>query len=281
VIRIRDVPQSALGQCQSILDVLQRRGVPNYYGPQRFGRRGDTHHLGRAIVHDEPEAFFRAFLGQPQFNENPKVQEARRLYDQGDWSAAQATWPPPFADERHALQTLVQRKNHPQAYRIALGGIPKQMREFYVSAYQSYLFNQVVRARLATLDRLFVGDVATKHDSGGSFIVEDVQAEQPRADRFEISPSGPIFGYRMLQASGEPGRLESQVLADEGLAVEQFKALAGMKLKGERRPLRFPLKDVETGYDDGVVISFSLPAGSYATNVLAEITKAEVASIDE
>jgi tRNA pseudouridine13 synthase len=40
-IRIRGVDRSALPACQAILEVLTRRGVPNRFGPQRFGQRGE------------------------------------------------------------------------------------------------------------------------------------------------------------------------------------------------------------------------------------------------
>ena len=271
-IRVRDVPQSALAPSRAILDVLERRGVPNYFGSQRFGQRGDTHELGRAIVRDDVDGLLRAFLGSPHSNETPAVQEARRLYDAGELAGALNIWPPRFRDERRALETLLKGSGD-DICRRAARSIPKRVRTFFVSAYQAYLFNLVMDARLETLDQLTAGDVATKHDSGGSFLVEDPLVEGPRADRFEISPSGPIYGYRTLLAEGEQGRLERQILADENMTLEEFKTVPGMKLKGARRPLRFPMQEADCWYDDGVVITFTLPSGSYATNVLAEITK--------
>lgn len=271
VIRVRDVPQEALNACHAILDVLTARGVPNYFGVQRFGNRQDTHILGRAIVQNNPDGFMHAYLGKPQPNETPAVREARRLFDSGSLEAALNHWPPQFGDERRALRELITGRE--QAARRALRSVPKRMRTFFVSAYQAHLFNLIMDARLDTLDQVQAGDVATKHDSGASFLVTDPELEQPRADRFEISPSGPIYGYRTLLAEGNQGKLERSVLSDEGMDLDAFKATEGMKLKGARRPLRFPLKEVDAWYDDGVVVTFVLPAGSYATNVMAEITK--------
>jgi len=281
VIRIREVPPEALEPARAILSVLQRRGVPNSFGSQRFGRRGDTHALGRAIVADDGVGFCRLFLGAPLPSETAQIQEARRLYDAGDLPAALAAWPRQFSDERAALEILLRKKERPDRYQQTMHSVSKRLRIFFVSAYQSELFNRVMAARLQTLDRLFAGDVATKHDSGGSFIVTDPAVEQPRADRFEISPSGPLYGYRSLLAEGEPGRLERQILADEGLTLEQFKTLEALRIKGGRRPLRFPLREVESWYDAGVVLKFTLPAGCYATNVLAEITKSASLRVEE
>ena len=275
IIRVRDVPQSALVPCRSILDVLERRGVPNYFGSQRFGQRGDTHELGRSIICDDVDGLLSAFLGSPLSGETPAVREARRLYDAGELAAALNAWPPRFRDERQALGTLL-KGNGANGSRRAVRSIPKRARTFFVSAYQAYLFNLVMDARLETLDQVAAGDVATKHDSGGSFLVEDPLVEGPRADRFEISPSGPIYGYRTLLAEGEQGRLERQILAGEGMTLEEFKTVPGLKLKGARRPLRFPMQEVDCWYDNGVVVTFALPPGSYATNVLAEITKNDI-----
>ena len=63
------------------------------------------------------------------------------------------------------------------------------------------------------------------------------------------------------------------MLAEEELDLEDFR-LRGLKFKGARRPLRFPLSEAEVNEDDqGLVVSFSLPPGCYATIVLREIMK--------
>jgi tRNA(Glu) U13 pseudouridine synthase TruD len=64
--------------------------------------------------------------------------------------------------------------------------------------------------------------------------------------------------------------MEQQVLDEESLTLEDFR---GERLRGARRALRIPLSDVEVGYDEGVVLSFALPPGCYATVVLDEVIK--------
>jgi tRNA pseudouridine13 synthase len=114
--------------------------------------------------------------------------------------------------------------------------------------------------------------VAYIHGKGAAFIVQDATVEQPRADRFEISPSGPLFGPKTLLAEAEPGQRERAILAVKGLAVDDFKA-PGLKVQGARRPYRFNLKQAKTWWDDGLMISFELQPGAYATTVMAEIMK--------
>ena len=100
----------------------------------------------------------------------------------------------------------------------------------------------------------------------------DAAVEQPRVDRFEISPSGPLFGRRTLLAEGSPGEKERAVLAEQNLTPDSFK-VNGLKIRGGRRPYRFKLKDARLWWDEGLMISFELQPGAYATTVMAEIMK--------
>ena len=114
-----------------------------------------------------------------------------------------------------------------------------------------------------------------KHANGACFLVEDAEREQPRADRFEISPTGILFGSRVSWASGEPGRIEEAVIADAGTTKEVLIAAAkACGFRGERRAFRVPLTELKWSLsDDALTLSFSLPPGAYATSVLRELMK--------
>ena len=269
-IRVRGVDRTALARCQAILEVLDRRGVPNRFGSQRFGQRGDSARLGRFVVHRDAESFVQAFLGSPHANESGNVQAARAKYEAGDWEVALRLFPGNMADERRALQSLTHSGgDYGRAYR----SVPKRLKTFLLSAFQSALFNEVVDARLQTLDRVFAGDLAMKHPGRSVFRVEDEAVEQPRAARFEISPTGPIFGYKMMEAMGQQGDLEAQILATEELGLEDFRVGGGIKARGGRRSLRFQLIDPDLWYDEGILLRFELQKGCYATAALAEFMK--------
>ena len=72
------------------------------------------------------------------------------------------------------------------------------------------------------LAKLLAGDVAVKHSNGAPFLVGDPRVEQPRANAFEISPSGPIFGYKMRMPTGDMLTLETSILTEEGVRLESF-----------------------------------------------------------
>jgi tRNA pseudouridine13 synthase len=272
-IRVRDVPEASLPAAQAILDQLAVHGAPNYFGEQRFGLRGDTHLLGRALVCDDAEALISRLAGMPHPSESPRVREARALFEAGDLEGSVRAWPRQMDAERGVVRALAQG----QAPEAAVRRLPSRLRRFYVSAYQSFLFNRVLARRIerGTLGRLLLGDLAYLHGRGAVFGVDDPQVEQPRADRLEISPSGPLYGYKLSMPRGLPGEMEQRVLDEEGLSLEDWR-VRGLKLKGARRALRIPLREVEVRYDEGLLLSFSLPPGCYATVVLREILKADV-----
>jgi tRNA pseudouridine13 synthase len=49
---IRDVAGHAAGSVPAVLEQLVRRGVPNYFGPQRQGKGGDNYQIGAALLID-------------------------------------------------------------------------------------------------------------------------------------------------------------------------------------------------------------------------------------
>lgn len=208
---VRDVAPHAAESAPAILEVLGRRGVPNYFGPQRQGKGGVNYETGAALLTDA----------------------ARR------------------------------------------DRMSRSKRMWYLNAYQSYLFNRMLARRIDRIDRVFVGDWAMKTENGACFLVEDAEKEQPRADRFEISPTGILFGSRVSWAEGEPGEIEDAVVTEAGTTREALVAAAkACGFRGERRPLRVPLAELEWAVDDSVLtLSFALPPGSYATSVLREVMK--------
>ena len=275
-ILLRGVGEAHLDPARGVLEVLHRHGVPNYFGPQRFGARGDTAALGEALVKDNPAEFVAIYLGRSRPDDPPDCKAARDAFDTGYMDRCLQRWPRHYYNERKALAAF-KRKRRPGD---AIRAIEKRMKRLYVSAFQSAIFNEIVVARIDTLDRVLAGDMAQKTDTGGIFHVEDAQAEQPRADAFEISPTGAIVGYRSALASGEPGRIEAEALARHGASIEDFRHVGPLKPKGTRRPLRFRIEDpaLAAGADEHgecLRLTFTAASGCYATAVLREIMKNE------
>jgi tRNA pseudouridine13 synthase len=282
VIRLRGVGAAELDSARALLDVLARRGVPNYFGEQRFGLRGDTWKVGRALLlgqHDEAVAWIAGRAGP---HDRGRIREARERYDRGDYMGAAEAWPGNF---RPCIRLCRAMGKSGGNARRALYALDREFLRFYTSAYQSWLFNRVVALRLERIDEVELGDLAWLHRNGAVFLVKDLAVDAPRAAAFEISASGPLFGSRMSTPTGRPAELEATVLAEEGHAAEAFTRHGPLQWQGGRRPLRFPLGEVasESGTDEHgefLELAFTLPPGCYATSVLRELVSDAQASTD-
>lgn len=160
---------------------------------------------------------------------------------------------------------------------IAGGRAPRDSfeRKLLVSALQSELYNELCAARVreGTLGAVIAGDLCRKEETGGLFVVEDVEAENARAARFEISATGPMFGAKMRWPEGEAKRREEETLARSGLDRDALARFAKWG-EGTRRPYRVRLGAPSVEADEeGLVLAFELPAGAYATIVLRELTR--------
>jgi tRNA pseudouridine13 synthase len=276
-IKIREVQAEDVVKLKGVVDLIASRGLPNYFGEQRFGRRGNNHLLGAALLRDDNEGLLKLLLGSPDSKlDDAQSHGARKAYDRGDFAHAMRLYPRHCGMERRILARFVKTG---KAW-AAVKAVDEKLRRLWISALQSNLFNEVVAERIQSLDKLMDGDLAYKHENGACFHVESAAVEQPRCDAFEISPTGPLVGYRMTLPEGQPGQIEEKVFADHALTPAQFRAEGRLKVKGARRPLRVQPKDLELagGADEfgpHITIAFTLPAGSFATVFLRELMKDE------
>jgi tRNA pseudouridine13 synthase len=276
-IKIREVTPTDVVKLTPLVTVIQKRGMPNFFGEQRFGRRNNNDLLGAALVRGDNEAVLKLLLGGPDTRlDDPHTLKARAAFDTRDNAAAMHLWPRSGGLERRVLARLI-KTHRPGA---AVHAIDDKLRRLWVSALQSRVFNDVLARRIQTIDHLLDGDVAYKHENGACFGVESAAVEQPRCDAFEISPTGPLVGYRMTLPAGEPLAMEQAALAAVELTADQFRQSGKLRVKGARRPLRVKPQDVQlsAGVDEHgsyITAAFTLPAGVFATVFLRELMKSD------
>ncbi|MDY0292263.1 MAG: tRNA pseudouridine(13) synthase TruD [Desulfuromonadaceae bacterium] len=270
-IKIRGVEPTASARALDIIHALQHTGIPNFFGPQRYGSRGNNHIIGKAILRADFDAALHEIIGDPATITNQHWHAAAVAFKHGDLEQAIRVMPRRMRDERRLLQAL---RGGASAKKAVLS-INKNILRLYLSAYQSEVFDRQVQMRLDSLDVLLPGDIAYIHASGACFRVEDPQQEQKRADQLDISPTGLLPGKKAMLAQGQTGILEAALLDKEGLTDAQYGALNGLQLSAERRPLRVHAPGLNcTAPEDGSLqVEFALPAGSYATSLIREIVK--------
>lgn len=205
-LTLREV-QGEVVAIEARLRTIGERGVPNYFGEQRFGRGGDN------------------------------VSKALSM----------------FAGRR----------------------VQREERGYLLSAARSELFNRVlaVRVREDCWDRGLDGEVWMLDGSRSVFGPEpwnDALAE--RLARFDIHPSGPLWGRGELRTQVDARALELAALDDEHLRA-LCEGLEHAGLNQERRALRLRPDGLDFAWiePDVLRLRFALPAGCYATTVLAEL----------
>jgi tRNA pseudouridine13 synthase len=283
-IRVRGVDAHRVLGASRVLERLRVSGVPNRVGEQRFGSVLNNHSVGRAMVLRRWDEAVRALLGPgPALAGEGADGAARALFASGDLQGALGAFPRWRTAEREVLRGLV--RGLPPERAFALAG--ETERSFFLSAFQSAVFNRVLDARLdaGTLAALLEGDIACRHESRTFFDatreVLDAPDTPARLASGELSATGPMWGAAMRRASGAVDEAEVRALAEFGVTpadLVEFERACPRLLDGARRPLRAPVTDpeVEGGVDEHghfVRCAFELPRGAFATVVMREVMK--------
>lgn len=153
--------------------------------------------------------------------------------------------------------------------------VRREQRGMMLSAARSELFNRVLARRVAdgTWDRALPGEAWILDGSRSVFGPEPFDdALAARLAEFDIHPSGPLWGQGELRSRDEAQAIERGVLeTPDAQALATGLERAG--LRQERRALR--LRPAGLDWDrpvpDALRLRFTLPAGTYATVVLAEL----------
>lgn len=149
--------------------------------------------------------------------------------------------------------------------------------DFLASVVQSVVFNRWLgaRVRAGTLHRAIAGDVLRKRETGGIFVCVDPEVDTPRVQAGEVDPTGPMPGAKTFAAEGEEAVLEAAALDSMGLSPEALATLHRFA-PGTRRAARVVAADLTfTPEGTGAVLTFTLPAGCFATVLLGEICQPE------
>ncbi|MDO7900111.1 tRNA pseudouridine(13) synthase TruD [Pseudomonas citrulli] len=152
--------------------------------------------------------------------------------------------------------------------------LPEQrnVRSRLLSAARSYLFNQVLAARVAdgTWQHAQVGDLLAFTDSRSFFPAGETECSDPRLAILDLHPTGPQWGEGPSPASGKIHDLE-QAVAEREADLRDW--LINARMSHERRILRLPIGGLSWHYPalDILQLEFVLPAGCFATALVREL----------
>ncbi len=146
-------------------------------------------------------------------------------------------------------------------------------RGMVLSSARSFVFNALLSERVQEQcwNAYVPGDVMNLNGTESVFVPEQWDATlQDRLQRFDIHPTGPLWGRGELRSSNETKALE------EKFSQRHHVLCAGLEeagLQQSRRSLRLLVESLQRQWvsDNELELKFSLPPGTYATSVLREI----------
>jgi tRNA pseudouridine13 synthase len=149
------------------------------------------------------------------------------------------------------------------------------LRGIFLSAARSHLFNIVIAERMARghWDTPLEGEVYGFADNRTLLLPDNQRGDE--IERFHngvLELTAPLWGDGELQSSSAVRAFEEEVAAQH---PELLAGLEAYGLRQERRVIRLrPLDSAFKVLEDGdLILSFSLPKGSYATALLGEFAE--------
>lgn len=253
-ITLVGVPDGALERAQEICGELQKNGLPNYFGPQRFGHGGKN--LEEALL----------WLDQQKVSESRADQSAQPV-EQVAHSVEQTA---------HADAGAPERRSRSRNRKKGRNNDTRFENKLMPSVIQSEIFNRYIALRLERPEPLLLGEVVRLDGAGKSFVVEDLAAELPRRLSGDIHLTGPMPGPKALHATDDALALEELAISGLGLD-DQARTILAKHAPGARRDLVLYPEELKVSQDtEGELrVHFTLPAGAYATQLMREFSGAD------
>ncbi len=239
-IVIRDIGKDEKDKIEKNLERIKREGFVNYFGEQRFGFRGNTHLVGKAILKNNlKEAVWIYLAGAGERNE-----EARKFRElvQRDFISALKACPKHLRYEKAMLNHLI---SNPNDYAGALRKLPKKLRRMFVHAYQAYLWNEI--ARISKEKRIPMIGFRTDIEK-----YKDREKIREILKREGVSPEN--FQIRSMPELSSEGSERERIVKPKGMEWEF----------GEDELNEGKIK---------CTLKFEIPKGSYATVLINEVTE--------
>jgi tRNA pseudouridine13 synthase len=279
---------------ETICQLSNINGIPNFYGHQRFGStRAITHLVGKALVKGNLEEATMLFLAKPSLYEHPESKLAREtLWVSKNFKNAFQEFPKQLRFERLMLAHLTEK---PTDFTGAFSRLPSKLRLLFVHAYQSYLFNRFLSQRVLNclpLNAAVAGDYVLNVDKSGlpmvqtGKIVEEVSLSEvnTKIQNGRLRSALPIVGFGQRLSLGKMGEIQHRVLDEEGVRPQDFRlnAIPQIRSRGQLRAVVSPITDFVSevtndleNVETSALLQFGLRKGSYATILLREIMKPE------
>jgi tRNA pseudouridine13 synthase len=258
-------------------------GVPNFFGYQRFGiKRPITHLVGEKIVKGDIEGAAMDYIARSFPGENAENQEVRDyVMETRDFRKGLEMYPLNLRYERTMMHRLIEK---PGDYAGAFRALSGTLMKLFVSAYQSFLFNQMLSQRLLKGLPIAVpgeGDTVCFNGPDGKPDVSKVDCvtKKNKPDiaylykRKRVTMVLPLVGKNTrVDTLDETTRkvLDEAKVTPANFEIPQIPELSSA---GLWREIVLPVTPSLEAEEGAVRARFFLQSGSYATTVLREYMK--------
>jgi len=263
-IVVRGIAKGELPGLAKKAESIRRFGVPNYFDSQRFGSVVSGNFVIKHVIQQDCEGAMRLFLtGYSKFDSSEVKKEKKSIRD--NWQDLSSIKPKSQMN-RQILEEYNKTKDWLMAYRK----IPSALREFLVTSYQSYLWNESLKLVLrACLNRRYLYTI--DYDMGSLVFYKELVEKKPIPTLLKTVSD-------QLSATGLEKSIIDHVLSREGLSIRDFqiKDRTGNFFKTHDRSLLViptalelspPTADELNRNRFKLSLTFVLPKGSYATIV--------------
>lgn len=236
LIRTEGEPDAAA--FEETIGAVRTKGVMNYYGVQRFGTpRFLAHLFGMHMMRGDLVAVVRAYLTQPSLFELPFYAGIRAKAAEafGDFAKMREIMSALPYSMRFELQMIEELEKNPTGYESAIGRMQKQA-DLWARAYASYLTNLILS------DAAKTGQAMPER-------IPLLMSQEPEAKQFYLP---------WLKKHGTENYLQN---------LRRFNYIN----VGKNQSIEPIIRPNVHGYKlipEGIVISFDLPKGAYATTIL-------------
>ncbi len=241
---------------------------PNYFGEQRFGFRSNNVSVGLSIIKGEFEQAAMDFLTNTSNERNLDSIEAReKLGRERDFKAALEYFPRHLKYEMTVIEYL---SRYTTDYANAMRRLPRQLTLMFVHSVESQIFNKEVESRVSgARNELQADDLFCEADKFGFPDMKNVKSANDTKPEGRYFTVGNIVGYESKQINDN----EKSIMDGMGITQEMFKiqSMPELSCKGNYRALFTPFTDFSCEASESTAkLSFSLPAGAYATVLMDE-----------
>ncbi len=257
-------------------------GVPNYYDDQRFGSVFHNKFIAKEYLKGNYEDALKILLTNYKKSENKRIKDLKR-YIKSNWN----NWEKILKYIKNnkikskmfvnIIKYLNYEKNH-NNYKEALKYVDNRLKKLFISAYQSYLWNECVKELLKSYipkdDRLYLD-----YTCGTFLFYKKIDNELFKELKDKKFPTiAPDIDYTKFD---EEYNIIAKVLKKERISLNDFNKLndLGKISYSERYLLSIPKninydtfkKDELNKGKYRITVEFELNKGSYATMVVKRI----------